>query len=61
MKQEVEELRNEITRLQNVIAELEMKISSQNATQKEDIAPSLYVPSTQACSKEELMKFTEHK
>lgn len=63
MKQEVEELRNEITRLQNVIADLEMKISSQNATQKEDIDYNLYasVPSTQACSEEELLKFTEHK
>ena len=50
MKQEVEELKTEITRLQNVIAELEMKISSQNATQKEDIDYNLYasVPSTQA-------------
>lgn len=62
MKQEVEELKTEITRLQNVIADLEMKM---NATQKEDITSSLYVPSTQACSEEELMKdrgkFTEHK
>ena len=58
MKQEVEELKNEITRLQNVIADLEMKM---NATQKEDITSSLYVPSTQACSEEELMKLTEHK
>ena len=66
MKQEVEELKEEITRLQNVIADLEMKIqnySSQNATQKEDIDYNLYVsvPSTQACSEEELQKFTEHK
>lgn len=63
MKQEVEELKNEITRLQNVIADLEMKFSSQNDTQKEDIDYSLYasVHSTQACSEEELMKFTEHK
>lgn len=54
MKQEVEELKEEITRLQNVIADLEMKM---NATQKEDIDYSLYasVPSTQACSEEELM------
>ena len=60
LKQEVEELKNEITRLQNVIATLEMKM---NATQKTDIDDSLYasVPSTQACSKEELMKLTEHK
>ena len=62
MKQEVEELKNEITRLQNVIADLEMKM---NATQKEDITSSLYVPSTQACSEEELKKdrgkFAEHK
>ena len=54
MKQEVEELKEEITRLQNVIADLEMKM---NATQKTDIDDSLYasVPSTQACSEEELM------
>ena len=60
LKQEVEELKNEITRLQNVIAALEMKM---NATQKTDIDDSLYasVPSTQACSEEELMKLTEHK
>lgn len=61
MKQEVEELKNEITRLQNVIADLEMKM---NATQKEDIDDNLYksvLPSTQACSEEELLKFTEHK
>ena len=64
LKQEVEELNNEITRLQNVIADLEMKM---NATQKTDIYDSLYasVTSTQACSEEELMKdrgkFTEHK
>lgn len=64
MKQEVEELKNEITRLQNVIADLEMKM---NATQKTDIDDSLYAsaPSTQACSEEELMKdrgkLTEHK
>ena len=60
MKQEVEELKEEITRLQNVIADLEMKM---NDTQKTDIDDSLYasVPSTQACSEEELMKFTEHK
>ena len=63
MKQEVEELRNEITRLQNVIADLEMKISSQNATQNEHIDYNLYasVPSTQACSEEELIKYIEHK
>ena len=67
LKQEVEELKNEITRLQNVIAALEMKISSQNCTQNythnTDICDSLYasVPSTQACSEEELMKLTEHK
>lgn len=71
MKQEVEELKTEITRLQNAIADLEMKIqnySSQNATQNEEITSvySVYsVPSTQACSEEELMKdrgkFTEHK
>ena len=64
MKQEVEELKNEISRLQNVIADLEMKIqnySSQNATQKEDNTSVQSVPSTQACSEEELMKFTEHK
>lgn len=60
MKQEVKALKEEITRLQNVIAYLEMKM---NATQKEDIDYSLYasVPSTQACSEEELMKLTEHK
>ena len=60
LKQEVEELKEEITRLQNVIADLEMKM---NATQKTDIYDSLYasVPSTQACSEEELMKLTEHK
>lgn len=71
MKQEVEELKEEITRLQNAIADLEMKLYSQNAThnatQHEYIDDSLYtsVPSTQACSEEELMKdrgeFTEHK
>lgn len=63
MKQEVEELKEEITRLQNVIAELEMKISSHNDTQNEHIDYNLYasVPSTQACSEEELMKYTEHK
>lgn len=66
MKQEVEELKTEITRLQNVIADLEMKIqnySSQNATQNEHIDYNLYasVPSIQACSEEELMKYTEHK
>lgn len=67
MKQEVEELKNEITRLQNVIADLELKlqISSQNDTQKEYITSVSSVPSTQACSEEELlndmMKFTEHK
>lgn len=65
MKQEVEELKNEIKRLQNIIADLEMKISSQNvSSQKEDIDDNLYksvLPSTQACSEEELMKFTEHK
>lgn len=51
MKQEVEDLKNEITRLQNVIAELEMKIqnnSSQNAIQNEEITSVSYVPSTQA-------------
>ena len=55
MKQEVEELQKEITRLQNVIADLEMKM---NAAQKIDIDDSLYasVPSTQACSEAELMK-----
>ena len=64
MKQEVKELKEEITRLQNVIADLEMKM---NDTQKTDICDSLYasIPSTQACSEEELMKdrgkFTEHK
>lgn len=61
MKQEVEDLKNEITRLQNVIADLEMKIqnySSQNAIQKEEITSVSYVPSTQACSEEELL---EHK
>ena len=54
MKQEVEELKEEITRLQNVISDLEMKM---NDTQKTDIYDSLYasVPSTQACSEEELM------
>lgn len=58
MKQEVEELKNEITRLQNVIADLELKlqISSQNATQKEYITSVSSVPSTQACSEEVLMK-----
>ena len=65
MKQEVEAMQNEITRLQNVIADLEMKISSQNVSSpKEDIDDNLYksvLPSTQACSEEELMKFTEHK
>ena len=63
MKQEVEELKEEITRLQNVISDLEMKISSQNATQNEYIDYNLYasVPSTQACSEEELIKYTEHK
>lgn len=61
MKQEVEELKNEITRLQKVIAYLEMKM---NAAQKIDIDDNLYksvLPSTQACSEEELMKLTEHK
>lgn len=60
MKQEVEELQKEITRLQNVIADIEMKM---NAAQKIDIDDSLYasVHSTQACSEEELMKLTEHK
>ena len=64
LKQEVKELKIEITRLQNVISDLEIKM---NATQKTDIDYSLYasVPSTQACSEEELMKdrgkFTEHK
>ena len=60
LKQEVEEFKEEITRLKNVIADLEMKM---NATQKTDIDDSLYasVPSTQACSEEELMKLTEHK
>ena len=55
MKQEVEELKEEITRLQNVIADLEIKM---NATQKTDIYDSLYasVPSTQAFSEEELKK-----
>ena len=54
MKQEVEELKEEITRLQNVISDLEMKM---NDTQKTDICDSLYasVHSTQACSEEELM------
>ena len=54
MKQEVKELKEEITRLQNVIADLEMKM---NDTQKTDIHDSLYasIPSTQACSEEELM------
>lgn len=68
MKQEVEELQKEITRLQNVIADLEMKIGTQNDTDKgienEDIDDNLYksvFPVTQACSEEELMKFTEHK
>ena len=65
MKQEVEDLKNEITRLQNVIADLEMKL--QISSQNEDIDYNLYasVPSTQACSEEELMKdrgkYTEHK
>lgn len=65
MKQEVEELQNELTRLQNVIADLEMKISSQNVSSpNEDIDDNLYksvLPSVQACSEEELMKFMEHK
>ena len=65
LKQEVEELQNEISRLQNIIADLEMKISSQNGSSpKEDIDDNLnksVLPSTQACSEEELMKFTEHK
>lgn len=67
MKQEVEELKEEITRLQNVIADLEIKlqISSQNEVSSISSVPSLYVPSLQACSEEELMKdrgkFTEHK
>ena len=54
MKHEVEELKEEITRLQNVISDLEMKM---NDTQKTDICDSLYasVHSTQACSEEELM------
>lgn len=57
MKQEVEELQNEITRLQNVIADLEMKIQN-NSSQKIDIDDSLYksVISTQACSEEVLLK-----
>lgn len=65
MKQEVDELKDEISRLQNVIADLEMKISSHNVSSpKEDIDDNLYksvLPSTQACSEEELMKFMEHK
>lgn len=60
MKQEVEELKNEITRLQNVIADLEMKMCSQNDVTSISYE-SLHVPSIQACSEEELMKFTEHK
>lgn len=60
MKQEVEELKNEIARLQNVIADLEMKISSQNVSSpKEDNDDNLYksvLPSTQACSEDELLK-----
>lgn len=62
MKQEVEELKEEITRLKNVIADLEMKISSQNVSSpKEEITTVQSVPSLQACSEEELMKYTEHK
>lgn len=64
MKQEVEGLQIEITRLQNVIADLEMKLqnhSSQNVSSpKEDIDDNLYksvLPSTQACSEEELLKY----
>ena len=54
MKQEVEELKNEITRLQNVIADLEMKM---NATQNEEIDNLYtYVHSTQACSEKELLQ-----
>lgn len=59
MKQEVEDLKIEITRLQNIIASLEMKLqnySSQNAIQNEEITSVSSVPSTQACSEEELMK-----
>lgn len=60
MKQEVEAMQNEITRLQNVIADLEMKISSQNVSSpKEDIDDNLYksvLPSTQACSEKDLLK-----
>lgn len=59
MKQEVEELKIEIARLQNVIADLEMKLqnySSQNAIQKEEITSVSSVPTTQACSEEDLLK-----
>ena len=60
MKQEVEAMQNEITRLQNVIADLEMKISSQNGSSpKEDIDDNLnksVLPSTQACSEKDLLK-----
>ena len=56
MKQEVEELKNEITRLQNVIADLEMKMCLQGTTQKEEITSVSSVPSTQACSEEDLLK-----
>lgn len=68
MKQEVDELKAEISRLQNVIADIEIKIGTQNDTDKgienEDIDDNLYksvLPVTQACSAEELMKLTEHK
>ena len=60
LKQEVEAMQNEITRLQNVIADLEMKISSQNVSSpKEDIDDNLnksVLPSTQACSEKDLLK-----
>ena len=66
MKQEVEAMQNEITRLQNVIADLEIKLqnhSSQNEeiTSVPSVASVSSVASTQACSEEELMKFMEHK
>lgn len=62
MKKEVEGLKNEITRLQNIIADLEMKLqnnSSQNVIQNEEItsvSSVSSVPSTQACSEEVLLK-----
>lgn len=60
LKQEVEELKNEITRLQNVIADIEMKMCLQSTTQKEEItsvSSVSSVPSTQACSEEDLLKY----